>query len=94
MMPGRDLSSAEKQLEFIRQKIATYPMYMRSGGRVTGRQLWRLKRRSGQQIKVTVSIGLAQRSKQLKRSDSVLKVADQALYKAKRSGRNRLCVHT
>jgi len=91
---GRDRLSAEKQLEFIRQKIATYPMCIRSGGRVTGRQLWHFKRRSGQLIKVTVSIGLAQRSKQLKGPESVLKAADQALYKAKRGGRNRLCVHT
>jgi two-component system cell cycle response regulator len=48
---------------------------------------------SGQEIPVTVSIGLAC-SKEIKNIDraALLKAADEALYKAKRSGRNRVVV--
>ncbi|GAA5444217.1 hypothetical protein Misp06_02403 [Microbulbifer sp. NBRC 101763] len=92
IISGRDLSAAERQLELIREKIAAYPMRLRSGGRISGPKLWRSERRSDQQIKVTVSIGLAQRGKEFRGPDTVLKAADQALYKAKRGGRNRVSV--
>ncbi|MFA0811386.1 GGDEF domain-containing protein [Microbulbifer epialgicus] len=94
VIPGRDRAAAERELESMREKIATYPMRLRSAGRVGDRRVLGLKFRSGQLIKVTVSIGLAQRGKQLKKPESVLKAADQALYKAKRNGRNCLCVHS
>jgi len=42
-------------------------------------------------IEVTISLGVAHRSASVKDSESLLKTADQALYEAKRSGRNRVC---
>ncbi|WP_299941599.1 GGDEF domain-containing protein [uncultured Microbulbifer sp.] len=90
VIPGRDRAAAEKALGDLRGKIAAYPMRLRATGRLRDRMI---PSRSGQQIKVTVSIGLAHREKPLKKSDAVLKAADLALYKAKRCGRNRLCVH-
>lgn len=47
--------------------------------------------RTRKSIKVTISVGLAGKSNKLKDADSVLKAADQALYKAKKTGRNRVC---
>jgi diguanylate cyclase (GGDEF)-like protein len=41
---------------------------------------------------VTVSIGVAESSGRLTRPAQVLRAADTALYKAKREGRNRVCV--
>ena len=40
---------------------------------------------------LTVSIGLAHAAGHPTKAEAVLKAADQALYKAKRGGRNRLC---
>jgi diguanylate cyclase (GGDEF)-like protein len=41
-------------------------------------------------VAVTVSLGLAERSEENFSADEVIKAADQALYRAKRAGRNRL----
>lgn len=43
-------------------------------------------------LAITVSVGVAQRDSQTSRSADLLKLADQALYQAKLSGRNRVCV--
>lgn len=45
----------------------------------------------GQIIKVTLSVGIASTSKQIKDDTELLKLADEALYRAKREGRNRVC---
>jgi len=41
--------------------------------------------------KITVSIGVAQKSEKLNDVHKVIKAADDALYKAKKDGRNRVC---
>jgi len=41
-------------------------------------------------IRVTVSIGIAQRKKRQKSPDQILAQADAALYSAKEKGRNRI----
>ena len=45
-----------------------------------------------QKVQVTVSLGVAGRTAQMQAPDDMLKAADDALYAAKRSGRNRVCV--
>ncbi|MGH8671184.1 MAG: GGDEF domain-containing protein, partial [Burkholderiales bacterium] len=42
--------------------------------------------------KVTISIGVAGRDKDVTNTDMLLKLADTAVYDAKRAGRNRVCV--
>lgn len=42
-------------------------------------------------LKVTISIGVAERGSKAETTDAVLKAADQALYRAKKKGRNRVC---
>ena len=48
------------------------------------------KRKDSTQVKVTISIGLAERSDNLRSATEVLKAADKALYTAKSKGRNRV----
>ncbi len=47
----------------------------------------------GQTIRITVSIGVAMHDKAVKSSDAWLKLADDALYASKESGRNRVTLH-
>ncbi|TLS49462.1 diguanylate cyclase [Paenibacillus antri] len=46
----------------------------------------------GQSLRITVSIGAATFPDMMTRSDELLQMADDGLYQAKRSGRNRVCV--
>jgi diguanylate cyclase (GGDEF)-like protein/PAS domain S-box-containing protein len=44
-------------------------------------------------IKVTISIGVAELSPDIRMMDQLMKAADQALYQAKHDGRNRVCAY-
>jgi len=44
------------------------------------------------EVKVTASIGVAFRDEQMRFASEVIKAADQALYRAKAKGRNRVMV--
>ncbi|NLX13767.1 MAG: diguanylate cyclase [Phycisphaerales bacterium] len=46
----------------------------------------------GKQLKITISLGVAQRTADICSKDDLLKSADRALYQAKHEGRNRVCV--
>jgi diguanylate cyclase (GGDEF)-like protein len=48
---------------------------------------------SGGKVRVTASIGVSHNDGKRIFSESLLARADQALYKAKRSGKNRVCFH-
>ncbi len=48
--------------------------------------------RNGQSLGITISVGIGERSHQTVGPYDLLKLADEALYEAKRSGRNRVCV--
>ena len=80
-------------LENLRAAIAESPFALRSSDR-PARRPKRVARRpeSATKIGVTVSIGVAESSGRLARPAQVLRAADAALYKAKREGRNRVCV--
>jgi two-component system cell cycle response regulator len=74
VMPETDMAVATVVAERLRRRIASEPFPIQQGGKM---------------IEVTISIGIAA----LGRDDTaatVLKRADQALYRAKRDGRNRV----
>jgi two-component system cell cycle response regulator len=75
VMPDTDLSVATMVAERIRRRIAGEPFPIHRGER---------------SIEVTISIGIAARNSPNDDATTILKRADEALYRAKRDGRNRV----
>lgn len=72
---GKTAEEAKDHLEVVREAIAQAGLKVKHKGKMTA-------------VKVTVSFGVAMRHKHSKKATQVLKVADEALYKAKQAGRN------
>ena len=75
VMPETDMAVAAIVAERLRRRIASEPFAIEQGGR---------------SIEVTISIGIAGARAAGDNAAAVLKRADQALYRAKRDGRNRV----
>jgi two-component system cell cycle response regulator len=75
VMPDTDLPVATMVAERIRRRVAGEPFPIHRGER---------------SIEVTISIGIAARSNPQDDATAILKRADEALYRAKRDGRNRV----
>jgi len=94
VFPGRDPDDVIPYLEDVRETIADYRLVLRNPQRPdtrSGRQQRGQGAARRKSVRVTISIGVAARSKELRTTDEVLKAADQALYRAKGAGRNRVC---
>jgi len=93
IFPGMGRKEAEGHLEAIRLAIQNYRMAVRGGDRP--KQTKEGEKRRGdaptdKSLSVTVSIGLAAPSEENPTPPQVLKAADEALYRAKQGGRNRV----
>ena len=96
LFPGSDVADAERALEAIRRSIEHYRMAVRAPDRPKlaeegAKRRGRIASQGAPEkvLSVTVSIGLAApASGQAPRE--VLKAADEALYRAKKAGRNRV----
>jgi two-component system cell cycle response regulator len=75
VMPETDMAVAAMVAERLRRRIATEPFGIQQGSR---------------NLTVTISIGIAALGGKDDNAASLLKRADQALYRAKRDGRNRV----
>jgi two-component system cell cycle response regulator len=75
VMPETDMAVAATVAERLRRKIAAEPFPIEQGRR---------------NIDVTISIGIASLESPQDNAAQLLKRADQALYRAKRDGRNRV----
>ena len=75
VMPETDMAVAATVAERLRRRIATEPFPIEQGTRA---------------IEVTISIGLAGLDGEEDTAATILRRADQALYRAKRDGRNRV----
>ena len=93
LFPRASTQEVEPHLEDLRRSIAEPPFAVRGPARPKKKPRTRRKPKGGgQRLKVTVSIGVAERTAERPRPQQVLKAADRALYRAKRAGRNRLAV--
>ncbi|MGQ0544881.1 MAG: diguanylate cyclase [Betaproteobacteria bacterium] len=93
VFPGRDPGEVTGDLEAIRAAIERYRMAVRRGDRPKSPEEGARRRGSGNTEKllsVTVSIGLAGPAEAARTPLAVVKAADEALYRAKKTGRNRL----
>ena len=75
VMPETDMAVAAMVAERLRRRIATEPFVIQQGAR---------------SLEVTISIGIAALTAPTDTAAAILKRADEALYRAKRDGRNRV----
>ena len=93
MFSGRNLDRAEELCEAARASISHPPLAIRGHQRPAHRPLNKKKYQDKvPALKITVSVGLA-RSGPVRAPEELIQLADQALYKAKRGGRDKLVVH-
>jgi len=88
---GKSVKDALSHVEDFRKAVESRPFIVRDRERHRRKSNNRGKTSvlTRNQAKVTVSIGLASPAEQATNPETVLKSADQKLYKAKKSGRNR-----
>ena len=93
LFPGQALEEALPHLERARASLESYRMALRGDDRPKDKDEG-ARRRAGHSsdktLSVTVSIGAAAPGRKPKTPAEVLKGADQALYRAKKAGRNRV----
>ena len=88
--PNKSAREALPHLEELRHAIETSGFTLRDAGRPKEKPEQPVKSGGGQKLKVTASIGVAERNDFNLTPAAVLKAADKALYRAKETGRNRV----
>ncbi len=98
LFPGKSAKDAQPHLEALRRAIADHPFAVRGPSRPARKPKGRKPKAGrgqggrGRRLKVTVSLGIADRSARRPLPEQVMKAADRALYRSKKAGRNRLTV--
>jgi diguanylate cyclase (GGDEF)-like protein len=91
VFPGKRRDDCVPHLEQVREAVEGASFTVRGRGRPrTKPAKSRTSRRPRGQLSVTVSIGVAERNGRYPTPEKVVKAADQALYRAKKAGRNRI----
>jgi len=93
LFPGKSPDDAVPYLEDLREAIEGSSFTIRGRDRPKVRPDKPVRSTGGRRIvSITVSIGVAEPDEVGSDPDDVIRAADQALYRAKRTGRNRICV--
>ncbi len=91
LFPSKDSDHCYSHLENLRKDIEKQQFSVRGKKRPGKKPTIPVFFRRAINEKITVSIGVAQKSEKLNDIQDVIKAADNALYKAKKDGRNRVC---
>lgn len=93
VFPGRAMTEIRSDVEQLRRSIADRTFALRAPDRPRSKPEKPVKKtRASKRVTVTVSIGAATSNSRRPSPAAVLKAADNALYRAKKAGRNRLVV--
>ncbi len=91
VFPGKDIGSATIYLEALRNNISCKPFVVRNKQRPKDKPSQKMtKSDNTKKLNVTVSIGVAEKQAKYNSTQDIMKSADDALYKAKKKGRNRV----
>jgi len=91
LFSGKSVDEALPYIEDLRETIEASTFIVRSRGRPKRRPATRARSSGGQRrVDITVSIGVAEPQDGRADPEDVIRTADQALYRAKRAGRNRV----
>jgi diguanylate cyclase (GGDEF)-like protein len=91
ILPAKSRSQAVHQLDVLRGEIGKSGFALRSGDRPKKKPKRVEPRGTGiTRLQIKVSAGVAERGGRLLKPEEVLTAADEALYRAKRGGRNRV----
>ncbi len=92
IFPGKTARESEPYLEEFRRKLESTEFIVRSTIRksTTSKNRGKTASKDRKIVTITISIGIADYSRNQTKPDKVLKAADKILYKAKRMGRNRV----
>ncbi len=96
VFPGKTALQAEPYIEKLRIAIENYKVKIRDeSNRPSNTKAAKAKRNNlkSDEVSVTISMGIAERTNELPTPEDVIKAADQALYKAKGAGRNQTAVY-
>ena len=96
VFPGKTAEQAKPYLEKLRFAIENYQVKLRDPterpqDKKEGKKL-RGQKAAKDSVSVTISMGVAQRGEDGTTPEEVIKAADEALYKAKKAGRNQIMV--
>jgi GGDEF domain-containing protein len=91
VFPGKGVNETMPHLERLRKEVAKTRFIVRAGDR-RRKKPENLRRVGGprKRVKITMSIGVAERNKGYGNPAQVVQAADKALYRAKKKGRNRV----
>jgi len=93
IFPGKRLEEALPHLENLRAEIASYRFRIRTttrSGKGNGERRRGTAGSDETHVSVTISIGVAEGNRKFRNPRQVVTVADEALYRAKQKGRNRI----
>ena len=93
IFPNKNISEAQVFCNELCKNVENSPFMLRNKKRSKTKEN-NLKKRQREAIPltITISIGLAERTTELATADDVIKQADNALYKAKKNGRNQVAI--
>jgi len=91
VFPGMDAAESSIYLNALREKIANTPFMLRHHSkRPRNKPRVQKKRKRAKKINISVSIGVAEKTARDINPSDVIKAADEALYTAKKKGRNKV----